>query len=167
MHGRAGTPLVEATFDFGFSAAHRMHNPRFSAAENRRLYGKCNHERGHGHSYRVEVTIRGEVSPRTGRVEGAEAVEPAVRREILERFDQANLDDLIGPADGPTSTTEVLTTLLWRLLDGALPAGLLWRLRVEETANNAFELERRDFLGAGGPPAGAESRPADERAGEV
>jgi 6-pyruvoyltetrahydropterin/6-carboxytetrahydropterin synthase len=63
---------------------------------------------------------------------------------VLERFDQANLDDLITPADGVTSTTEVLTLVVWRLLDEALPPGRLVRLRVEETPNNFFEMDRGD-----------------------
>lgn len=154
--GPAGRPVVEVTSAFEFSAAHRMHNPRFDAAENRRLYGKCNHPAGHGHTYRLEVTIRGPVDPATGRVADAEAVEPAVRREILARFDQANLDDLLTPADGPTSTTEVVAGLLWRLLERALPGGRLQRVRLEETANNFFEVGRE-----GAAPAAPGTGPAD------
>jgi hypothetical protein len=67
-----------------------------------------------------------------------------VRGRVLERFDQADLDDLITPADGVTSTTEVLTLLVWRLLDETLPSGRLVRLRVEETPNNFFEMDRGD-----------------------
>ncbi len=142
-----GAPVVEATFPFAFAAAHRMHNPRFDAEENRRLYGKCNHPSGHGHTYRLEVTIRGAVDTGTGRVAGGEAVETAVRQAVLDRLDQKNLNDLITPADGATSTTEVVTGLLWRFLDAALPPGSLCRLRVEETSNNFFEMERDERTG--------------------
>ena len=145
--GGPNGPIVEATYPFGFAAAHRMHNPRFGAEENRRMYGKCNHPAGHGHTYRLEVTIRGPVDPDTGRVADGEAVEAVVRRAVLDRFDQANLDELLAPADGPTSTTETVTGLLWRILDGALPPGRLWRLRVEETANNFFEMHREERTG--------------------
>jgi 6-pyruvoyltetrahydropterin/6-carboxytetrahydropterin synthase len=137
-------PIVEATQVFRFSAAHRMHNPRLSAEENRRLYGRCNHENGHGHTYRVAVTLRGPVSRETGRLEGRDGLPDIVRTRVLDRFDQANLDNLITPADGVTSTTEVLTGVLWRLLDDTLPPGRLVRLRVEETPNNFFELDRGD-----------------------
>jgi 6-pyruvoyltetrahydropterin/6-carboxytetrahydropterin synthase len=135
---------VEATQLFRFSAAHRMHNPRFSAEENRRLYGRCNHINGHGHTYRVAVTIRGPISAESGRLEERDRLPDVVRTQVLDRFDQANLDQLITPADGVTSTTEVLTGVLWRLLDEALPPGRLVRLRVEETPNNFFELDRGD-----------------------
>ena len=147
----AGSPILEVTRGFRFSAAHRLHNPRFSAAENARLYGRCNNPNGHGHTYRLEVTIRGPVSPDTGRVEGWPALEAVVQAAVLDRFDRANLDHEITADDGPTSTTEVLLGLLWRLLDGRLPAGCLHRLRLEETPNNFFELDRHSRTPAGEP----------------
>ncbi|MBI4537301.1 MAG: 6-carboxytetrahydropterin synthase [candidate division NC10 bacterium] len=151
-----GRPVVEVTYPLGFGAAHRMHNPRFGAEENRRMYGKCNHPGGHGHTYRLEVTIRGPVDLATGRVADGDLVEGLVRRTLLDRFDHRSLDDLITQADGPTSTTEVVTGLLWRILDAAFPPGRLWRLRVEETANNFFEMNRQDVGDAGAvPPAPA------------
>lgn len=140
----ACVPIVEVTHVFHFAAAHRMHNPQFSAAENRRLYGRCNNPRGHGHTYRLEVTVRGPISPETGSLAGAEGVQRVVREAVLARFDHANLDLLITPADGVTSTTEVLTGVLWRAIDAVLPPGRLNRLRVEETANNYFELVREE-----------------------
>ena len=136
--------IVEVTRLFRFSAAHRMHNPRFSAEENRRLYGRCNHPNGHGHTYRLAVTIRGPIATTTGRLVDGDRLTETVRVRVLDRFDQANLDDLLAPADGVTSTTEVLIGVLWRLLDGALPPGRLVRLRVEETPNNFFEMDRGD-----------------------
>ena len=148
MSARPGSPesapIVEVTQSFRFSAAHRMHNPRLSAEENRRLYGRCNHVNGHGHTYRLGVTIRGPIADESGSLEGRELLADVVRQRVLERFDQANLDDLITPADGVTSTTEVLTLVVWRLLDEALPPGRLVRLRVEETPNNFFEMDRGD-----------------------
>jgi 6-pyruvoyltetrahydropterin/6-carboxytetrahydropterin synthase len=137
-------PIVEVTQSFRFSAAHRMHNARLSAEENRRLYGRCNHVNGHGHTYRLAVTMRGPIADETGSLEGRELLADVVRQQVLERFDQANLDGLITPADGVTSTTEILTLVVWRLLDEALPPGRLVRLRVEETPNNFFEMDRGD-----------------------
>ena len=143
------TPIVAVTHTLHFSAAHRMHNPRFSAEENARLYGRCNHPGGHGHTYRVDVTLRGPVTAALGRLPDPVDPDRLFADTILPRFDQANLDALIGPEDGVTSTTEVLCGVLWRLLDAVLPAGRLDRLRVEETPNNSFELQR---AAAAAPP---------------
>jgi len=140
----AGVPVVEVTQVFRFSAAHRMHNPRLSAEANRRLYGRCNHPSGHGHTYRLAVTIRGAISPETGRLDDGERLAALVQARVLDRVDQADLDGLITPADGVTSTTEVLAGVLWRILEAALPPGRLVRLRLEETPNNFFELDRGD-----------------------
>ncbi len=143
--GRRGNrPVVEVTRSYRFSAAHRMHNPRFSAEENARLYGRCNHPSGHGHTYRLSVTLRGPVAHDSGTIEGLDRLEPAVQA-LLARLDHANLDAVITPADGPTSTTEALLVLCWRLLAPGLPPRGLRRLRLEETANNWFELEEESI----------------------
>jgi 6-pyruvoyltetrahydropterin/6-carboxytetrahydropterin synthase len=147
----SAAPIVEVTQRFQFSAAHRMHNPRLSAARNRRLYGRCNHPQGHGHTYRLAVTVRGPIEARSGRLALAAAVPAAVRTRVLARFDLADLDRLLTPADGVTSTTEVLAGRLWRILDRALPPGRLWRLRLEETPNNFFELDRLSLETPGRP----------------
>jgi len=137
-----GVHLVEVTHAYHFSAAHRLHNARFSPAENARIYGRCNNPNGHGHTYRLEVTIRGPISPQTGRIAGGPMLDEVVRTRVVQRFDRMDLDLLITPTDGPTSTTEVLAAVIWRILDGALTPGRLCRLRLEETPNNFFELGR-------------------------
>ncbi len=139
-----GAPIVEVTRLFRFSAAHRMHNPRLSADENRRLYGRCNHPNGHGHTYRLAVTIRGPIVDETGRVAGSDRLAAVVRERVLERFDQSDLDTVITSEDGVTSTTEILIGVLWRCLEAALPPRQLVRLRLDETPNNAVELDREN-----------------------
>ena len=49
---------------YQFSASHRLHNDEFSAEKNADVYGKCNNPHGHGHNYRVEVTVGGQVDPK-------------------------------------------------------------------------------------------------------
>ena len=154
----AWAPLVEVTRAYQFSAAHRMHNPRFSPADNARIYGRCNNPNGHGHTYRLEVTIRGRVSRQTGHVEGGPTLDAVVRAQVIQRFDRMNLDPLITPADGPTSTAEALAALIWRILDGALVAGQLSHLRLEETPSNFFDLDRDDLNRSSRP---AITTPAD------
>ena len=63
--GAPDTPVVEVTRGCQFSAAHRLHSARFSASENARIYGRCNNMNGHGHTYRLEVTIRGRIEDET------------------------------------------------------------------------------------------------------
>jgi 6-pyruvoyltetrahydropterin/6-carboxytetrahydropterin synthase len=138
---RERPPILERTRTYRFSAAHRMHNPRFGAEENARLYGRCNHPSGHGHTYHLAVTLRGPVNPATGRLPDGEALDRVVEEHLVARLDHQNLDEVLGPRDGPTSTSEALLAFCWRLLAPCFPGGRLRRLRLEETPNNAFELD--------------------------
>ena len=58
--------MVDVTRRFTFSAAHRYARPEWSEAENRARYGPL--ATVHGHTYTLEVTVRGPVDPRTGMV---------------------------------------------------------------------------------------------------
>ena len=52
---------VTFTRRYHFSASHRLDCEALSAQENRDVYGKCNNPHGHGHNYRLEVSVRGPV----------------------------------------------------------------------------------------------------------
>ncbi|XP_064490663.1 6-pyruvoyl tetrahydrobiopterin synthase isoform X6 [Pseudopipra pipra] len=51
-----------------FSACHRLHSKSLSDEENLKLFGKCNNPNGHGHNYKVTVTVRGQIDPVSGMV---------------------------------------------------------------------------------------------------
>jgi 6-pyruvoyltetrahydropterin/6-carboxytetrahydropterin synthase len=61
-------PQVTITRRLLFNAAHRVHNPALSEAENKALFGKCNNPNWHGHNYTLDVSVTGEVDERTGYV---------------------------------------------------------------------------------------------------
>lgn len=48
-----------------FHAMHRYHKPAWSEAENQRRFGWTSAAPGHGHLYRVEVTVAGPLDPET------------------------------------------------------------------------------------------------------
>lgn len=122
------------------SASHRLHAEFLSEEENRRIYGKCNNPHGHGHNYFVEVCAGGEVNPDTGMVVNMVELDSCVHREILERFDHANLNRC-PEFRSLVPTTENLCILIYDLLAKALGGAELVRVRVEETANNFFEYD--------------------------
>jgi 6-pyruvoyltetrahydropterin/6-carboxytetrahydropterin synthase len=129
---------VYLTRRYLFAASHRLHNPSLSDAANQDAYGKCNNPHGHGHNYFLEVTVSGPIAPETGMVCDLGALDAVVTREVLDRFDHGNLNQL---EDFGTiiPTTENLTLRIQQLLSrNALPAHLE-SIRVEETANNSFE----------------------------
>ena len=66
--------VVRVTRRFTFSAAHRYVRPEWTEAENRARYGAL--ARIHGHTYTLEVTLRGPVDPRLGTLLSGAARDP-------------------------------------------------------------------------------------------
>lgn len=121
-----------------FSASHRLHNDAMTPAENAATYGKCNNPYGHGHNYTLEVTVSGQVDPRTGMVCNLVDLDGFVAREILERFDHQNLNVLPEFADR-VPTTENLCIAVYDILQRGFHQAHLEKVRFEETMMNAFE----------------------------
>lgn len=122
------------------SASHRLHSEALSTEQNRAAYGKCNNPHGHGHNYVIEVLVGGEVDRETGMVINMASLDEVVQTSVLERFDHTNLnEDPLFVNQVPT--TENLTKAVFDVLKGALPAGRLEQVRVEETENNFFQYQ--------------------------
>ena len=109
---------VELARDYTFEAAHRL--PHVPAAH------KC--FRMHGHSYRIEVTVAGEVGESTGWLvdfgEITSVVEPVLRQEL----DHRTLNDVPG-LENPTA--EHLCRWLWARFQPRFPG--LTAITVHET----------------------------------
>lgn len=79
---------------FDFAAAHRLHIPALTEAENRALFGKCNNPRGHGHNYVVEpavaIELGGAAQPHGFTLADLERV---TMQTIIERFDHKHLNE--------------------------------------------------------------------------
>jgi len=128
-----------------FSASHRLHTDQLSDEENREIYGKCNNPHGHGHNYFVEVTVSGQVDPKTGMICNLVDIDDCVRREILDRFDHMNLNTL-DEFRGKVPTTEVLSVAIYDILKRSFRAAHLEKVRIEETMLNSFEYAGGDEI---------------------
>ncbi len=126
------------THAYRISASHRLHTDALSEEANRVTFGKCNNPYGHGHNYRIEVTVGGNVNHETGMVINMADLDAVVRRQVLERFDHTNLnnDPLFANL---VPTTENLSIAIFDLLSGAFEPSRLEKIRIEETENNFFE----------------------------
>jgi 6-pyruvoyltetrahydropterin/6-carboxytetrahydropterin synthase len=139
---------MKAYFTRGYtiSASHRLHSDALSPAENRATFGKCNNPHGHGHNYRIQVTVGGPIDPATGMVINMATLDQTVHQNIIQRFDHMNLN--LDPLfTHQVSTTENLCIAVYNLLSESLKPALLDRVRIEETENNFFE-----YSGPGTPP---------------
>lgn len=111
---------MEIFKEFRFEAAHRL--PNVPAGH------KC--ARLHGHSFRVEIHIRGEIDPTLGWVRDFADLNTAFK-PLLDQLDHNFLNDIPG-LENPTS--EILARWIWDRLVAALPT--LSRIVVRETCTS-------------------------------
>ncbi|HUI42075.1 MAG TPA: 6-carboxytetrahydropterin synthase [Terriglobia bacterium] len=118
-----------------FSASHYYHNPELSAEENQRIFGKCANPHGHGHNYALEVTVAGEVDPRTGMVMDLKDLKQVIESEIMQAMDHRFLNEEVPAFRAVIPTTENIAVEIWTRLEGRIAAGRLHRVRLYETAD--------------------------------
>jgi 6-pyruvoyltetrahydropterin/6-carboxytetrahydropterin synthase len=111
---------VELTRKFHFAAAHFLPN----VPEGH----KC--RQLHGHSYEVEIAVRGPVNPDTGWLLDYGEMDAAVK-PVIGELDHRTLNDVPGLEN---ASSEILCGWLWERLDGPLP--FLHRVSVAETCSS-------------------------------
>lgn len=136
-------PTVTVTRRLKFNAAHRVHNPALSDEENSRIFGKCNNAYGHGHNYTLDVSVAGEVDPRTGYVFDLSRLKELVTREVLDVVDHHNLNIDVPFMRDVIPTAENMIVQFWRILENRIDSGRLVRLVLWETDNNYVEYDGR------------------------
>lgn len=119
-----------------FSASHRLLSSHLSEAENKKLFGKCYGENGHGHNYVLEVTLRGGVDEKTGVLMNLTELKGIIQKSVLERVDHKHLNMDVPEFKNLNPTTENLAMLIWTWLSPEIPKGLLYEVALHETENN-------------------------------
>ena len=125
--------IVYLTRKIEFSASHLYHNPEMSAEENKRIFGKCNNPHGHGHNYTLEVTVKGEVDPRSGFVVDLKQLKEVMNREVLDAMDHRFLNYEVVELKGQIPTCENIVRVIWNLLEPKITQGRLHKVRLYET----------------------------------
>jgi len=125
-----------------FSAAHRLARPDLSYEENCEIYGKCARPNGHGHNYHLEVTIKGDIDPRTGMIADLVAFQEAIDRLVLEPFDHTFLNKDILYFAEVVPTAENIAVHIRDLLQGAIAnlGATLHKVKLIESPNNSCEV---------------------------
>lgn len=129
-------PLAYITRQVHFSAAHRLHCPKLSAAENEQIYGLCNNANGHGHNYDLYVTIKGEPDPLTGMIMDLKELKTIINREIVKPMDHKHLNDDVPFLKNIVPTAENLAIAIWQRLEDKIPHGKLYEIKLYETPRN-------------------------------
>ena len=132
-------PRVTVTRRLRFNAAHRVHNPALSDAENERLFGKCNNPNWHGHNYILDVSVESETDPRTGYVMDLARLKEIVEREVVSIIDHRNLNLDVPFMRDIIPTSENIVVACWKRLEDHVAPARLTRLVLWETENNYVE----------------------------
>lgn len=129
---------------FEFAASHRLWKNDLSAEENIKLFGKCANPAGHGHNYKVEVSVQGTPNLDTGMVFDASILTIIFEEEIMKILDHKNLDIDVEWFKDKQSSVENVTLFIWEKLDIALQGYLvtLFELKIWETSR-IFAVKRR------------------------
>ena len=119
---------------FQFESAHHLPGHR----------GKCAHL--HGHSYRLEVTIRGPIKDAPGEsdhgmVMDFDDLSRTVKNSVIERLDHRDLNEVTGLQ----TTAENLAHWIWNeLMNQGLLQALLHRIRLWETESGYVEITQAE-----------------------
>lgn len=130
------------TISTHFSAAHRLARPDLSFEENCEIYGKCARPNGHGHNYHLEVTIKGEIDPRTGMLADLVAFQNAVDEYVVEPFDHTFLNKDIPYFAEVVPTAENIAVRIRDLLQAPIQqiGAQLYKVKLIESPNNSCEV---------------------------
>ncbi|OLP17880.1 6-pyruvoyl tetrahydropterin synthase [Leptolyngbya sp. 'hensonii'] len=134
------------TISTHFSAAHRLARPDLSYEENCEIYGKCARPNGHGHNYHLEVTIRGEIDPRTGMIADLGAFQAIVDRQVVDPFDHTFLNKDIPYFETVVPTAENIAVHIRDLLQQPIReiGAFLHKVKLIESPNNSCEVYALD-----------------------
>jgi 6-pyruvoyltetrahydropterin/6-carboxytetrahydropterin synthase len=136
--------MIFLTRKIEFSASHLYNNPDISPEENRRIFGKCNNPHGHGHNYRLEVTVAGEPDPVTGMVLDLKELKEILEREVMQRMDHRFLNYEVAELKGKIPTCENIAQVIWHLLEPRITTGTLHRVRLYETPDLFADCYRQE-----------------------
>lgn len=118
-----------------FHARHRYFRPEWSEAMNRERFGWTSEAPGHGHLYRIEVSVSGPPEPGTGMVIDLRLLDAILEEELLTPLGGAMLNEAIPELDGREALPccEALAAWCWTRIERRLPSSTsLQRIRVAE-----------------------------------
>ncbi|WP_269622188.1 6-carboxytetrahydropterin synthase [Prochlorococcus marinus] len=125
-----------------FAAAHRLAREELSLEENEKIYGKCARINGHGHNYHVDITVRGNINPRTGMICNLASLQQLVEDLIIEPFDHTFLNKDIPHFQSCVPTAENIALHIADKLNQPIQkiGANLHKVRLQESPNNAAEV---------------------------
>jgi 6-pyruvoyltetrahydropterin/6-carboxytetrahydropterin synthase len=131
--------IVSVTRVAHFNAAHRLHNPDWSAEKNAEVFGLCNNPSFHGHNYELHLTVRGAVDEGTGYVMDMKDIKDILEAEVLSKFDHRNLNLDVPAFKNVNPTAENIAVVIWDIMRPFVPADFELSVKLYETPRNYVE----------------------------
>ncbi|MEJ8758281.1 6-carboxytetrahydropterin synthase [Pontibacter sp. H259] len=125
-----------------FNAAHKLHNPNWSLAKNKEVFGPCANTNWHGHNYELIVTVKGKPEADTGFVIDLKKLSTLIRTHIIDKVDHKNLNLDVPFMEGKLASTENLIIEFWNILAPQIEKisnAKLHSLKLYETPRNYVE----------------------------
>ena len=122
---------------YTFSAAHRLHNEKFSDQMNQEIFGKCNNKNGHGHDYTLELTVKSNIDDDTGMIVDLRLLDRAVE-PLIEELDHKRLDVQIDYFLQVRASGENIAKYIWMNLVDKIPKPATRAIVVVVKANPTF-----------------------------
>lgn len=126
-----------------FAAAHRYVRSEWDEAKNRAVFGRCYNPPAHGHNYLLELTVSGEIDPKTGMVVNLFDLK-RVLLDMIEEFDHKNLNLDMPYFKEKIPTSENFSHVLWSKLAMQQDIGTLHTLRLCEDEDLYAEVTAAD-----------------------
>jgi 6-pyruvoyltetrahydropterin/6-carboxytetrahydropterin synthase len=140
MNATPSTPrTAQIACDFWFEASHQLARADWPEEKNHEIFGKC--VRMHGHSYRLQVTLRGPIDPETGMVINFRELKRRIRERVVDVLDHRHLNDIL--EEIPTAEN-IACWIADRILPDAQGAEVS-RIELWETRNSCAFLDAEDL----------------------
>ena len=122
-----------------FNAAHRLNNPLWDEAINKKVFGKCNNPNYHGHNYELIVKVTGVPDAQTGYVYDMKLLSDLIQENVVEKFDHKNLNLDTTAFQDMNPTAENIAIVIYNLLRAKIDSSLGLQIRLYETERNFVE----------------------------
>lgn len=131
-------PKIKLTTSYPIYASHRLYRADWTDAQNQKAFGHCS--RLHGHQYRLEVVLSGEIDPDTGMLLNGYEVDRIIRDKILSKLDHRDLNSEVEFFKAHQPTAEWIAVWIYDEIKSAFPANCrVKRVRVYETPDLCSE----------------------------
>lgn len=116
---------------FHFCAAHQYGHANWSDKKNNEVFGPD--AKVHGHNYKLEVTVTGDINPDTGFLIDLGELSKIVNDNVLSKLDHSQFEKDLPYFKDKQPSSENLVIFIWEEISKHLKSTKLYRIRIVET----------------------------------